>query len=125
MFRQSLDQRLSFTAQLEPIKEFTIDLNLDKTFTKDYSELFKVVSDTGRSSSTLVRWLRVGLMCRTLHSKPCFKKTIQTRYHQPLNSLKITASFYRNGLQKAIHTKRAWEHRPMASTKDMDGMRRM
>ena len=46
MFRQSLDQRLSFTAQLEPIREFTIDLNLDKTFTKDYTELFKIVSDT-------------------------------------------------------------------------------
>jgi cell surface protein SprA len=47
MFRQSLDQKLSITAQLEPIREFTIDLNLDKTYTKDYSELFKVVSDNG------------------------------------------------------------------------------
>ncbi|MGI8635697.1 MAG: cell surface protein SprA, partial [Segetibacter sp.] len=47
MFRQSLDQKLSFTSQLEPIKEFTIDLNLDKTYTKDYSELFKTVSQNG------------------------------------------------------------------------------
>ncbi len=46
MFRQSLDQRLSLTAQLEPFREFTVDLNLDKTYTKDYTELFKVVSDT-------------------------------------------------------------------------------
>ena len=45
LYRQSLDQKLSVTAQLEPIKEFTIDLNLDKTYTKDYSELFKVVSE--------------------------------------------------------------------------------
>ena len=45
LYRQSLDQKISVTAQLEPIKEFTIDLNLDKTYTKDYSELFKVVSD--------------------------------------------------------------------------------
>ena len=46
MFRQSMDRRLSITAQLEPIKEFTIDLNLDKTFTKDYTELFKRITDT-------------------------------------------------------------------------------
>ncbi len=44
MFRQSLDQKLSLTAQLEPIREFTIDLNLDKTYTKDYTELFKTVT---------------------------------------------------------------------------------
>jgi cell surface protein SprA len=48
MFRQSLDQKLSITAQLEPIREFTIDVNMDRTFTKDYSELFKKVSDTSR-----------------------------------------------------------------------------
>lgn len=47
MYRQSLDQKLSLTGQLEPIKEFTIDLNMDKTYTKDYSELFKTVSQNG------------------------------------------------------------------------------
>jgi cell surface protein SprA len=47
MFRQSIDQKLSLTTQLEPIREFTVDLNVDKTYTKDYSELFKVVSDNG------------------------------------------------------------------------------
>ncbi|WP_018613641.1 cell surface protein SprA [Segetibacter koreensis] len=47
MFRQSIDQKLSLTAQLEPVREFTVDLNLDKTYTKDYSELFKVVTDNG------------------------------------------------------------------------------
>lgn len=44
MFRQSLDQKLSLTAQIEPIREFTIDINMDKTYTKDYTELFKTVS---------------------------------------------------------------------------------
>jgi cell surface protein SprA len=41
LFRQTFEQRLSITAQLEPIRELVIDLNLDKTFTKEYSELFK------------------------------------------------------------------------------------
>ena len=47
MYRQSLDQNLKISAQLEPIRELTIDLNLDKTYTKDYSELFKTVSQNG------------------------------------------------------------------------------
>lgn len=47
MFRQTIDQKLSVTGQIEPIREFTVDLNLDKTYSKDYSELFKVVTDNG------------------------------------------------------------------------------
>lgn len=48
LFRQSLEQKLSITAQLEPLKELTIDLNWDKTYTKDFSELYKTVSAGGR-----------------------------------------------------------------------------
>jgi cell surface protein SprA len=33
--------------QIEPIRDLIIDINLDKTFTKDYSELFKDTSGTG------------------------------------------------------------------------------
>jgi cell surface protein SprA len=47
MFRQSFTQKLSITAQLEPIKEFIIDLNLDKTYNKDYTELFKDTTGSG------------------------------------------------------------------------------
>lgn len=41
LFRQNYEQRLSITAQLEPIREFMIDVNWEKSFTKEYSELFK------------------------------------------------------------------------------------
>ncbi len=41
MFRQNFEQRLSITAQIEPLKEFIIDINFDKTFSKEYTELFK------------------------------------------------------------------------------------
>jgi cell surface protein SprA len=47
MFRQTLDQKLSLTAQLEPIRELIIDVNVDKTYSKDYSELFKFLPDSG------------------------------------------------------------------------------
>ncbi len=39
--RQDYNQKLSLNAQLTPIRDFTIDVNLDKTFGKTYSELYK------------------------------------------------------------------------------------
>ena len=47
LFRQNFEQKLSITAQIEPIKEFIIDINLDKTFSKEYTELFKDTSFGG------------------------------------------------------------------------------
>ncbi|MBC8033152.1 MAG: cell surface protein SprA, partial [Chitinophagaceae bacterium] len=49
--RQDYNQKLSITAQLIPVRDLTIDVNLDKTFGKTYSELFK---DT-LGNSNLVR----------------------------------------------------------------------
>ncbi|MCA0383585.1 MAG: cell surface protein SprA [Bacteroidetes bacterium] len=46
LFAQSFDQKLNVQAQLEPFKEFTIDLNLDKSFSKSYTELFKDTTGT-------------------------------------------------------------------------------
>ncbi len=47
LYRQNFEQRFGITAQLEPFREFRIDINLDKSFTKEYSELFK--DTTGNS----------------------------------------------------------------------------
>lgn len=41
LYRQNFEQRLNITAQIEPIRDLVIDLNLEKSFSKDYSELFK------------------------------------------------------------------------------------
>jgi cell surface protein SprA len=41
LFRQGFDQRLSARFMIEPIKTLIIDFKFDKTFTKEYSELFK------------------------------------------------------------------------------------
>jgi cell surface protein SprA len=46
LFAQRFEQKLSVTAQLEPIRELLIDVNLDKSYSKDYSELFKDTSST-------------------------------------------------------------------------------
>ena len=39
--RQDYSQKLSINAQLIPVRDLTIDLNLDKSFGKAYSELYK------------------------------------------------------------------------------------
>ena len=46
LFRQDINQRFEITAQIEPIRDFTIDLNISKTFNKNYSELFKDTNPT-------------------------------------------------------------------------------
>ncbi len=46
LFTQDFEQRFSITAQLEPIREFTVNVNLQKTFSKQYSELYKIVDTT-------------------------------------------------------------------------------
>lgn len=51
--RQDYNQKLSISAQLIPLRDLTVDVNLDKTFGKNYSELFK---DTiGSATSKFVR----------------------------------------------------------------------
>jgi cell surface protein SprA len=47
LFTQRFNQTLDITAQLEPFRDFTIDVNLNKTFSKDYNELFKDTVGTG------------------------------------------------------------------------------
>jgi cell surface protein SprA len=47
LFTQDYSQHLSFAAQLQPIRDFMVDINIDKTFSKQYSELFKDTTGQG------------------------------------------------------------------------------
>lgn len=47
ILQQNYDQQLILTAQIEPVRDFTITMNLNKTFSKNYSELFKDTTGTG------------------------------------------------------------------------------
>jgi cell surface protein SprA len=47
LFRQNFEQRLGINAQIEPIRDLRIEVNLEKSFSKEYSELFK--DTTGNS----------------------------------------------------------------------------
>jgi cell surface protein SprA len=46
MIQQRYNERLNLTAQVSPFRDFNIDLNLDKSFSKQYSELHKDVTGT-------------------------------------------------------------------------------
>ncbi|MBK7375234.1 MAG: cell surface protein SprA [Chitinophagaceae bacterium] len=47
VFTQSFDQRLTLSAQLEPIRDLNITLNLSKTFNKNYSETYRFLDTSG------------------------------------------------------------------------------
>ncbi|HSR37891.1 MAG TPA: cell surface protein SprA, partial [Phnomibacter sp.] len=46
LFAQGYDQKINIQAQLEPFRDFIIDVNYDKSFSKDYTELFKDTTGT-------------------------------------------------------------------------------
>ncbi|MFY7652037.1 MAG: cell surface protein SprA, partial [Chitinophagaceae bacterium] len=46
-YRQNFTQRLTVTTQIEPIRELIIDVNLDKSFSKEYTQLFKDTLNNG------------------------------------------------------------------------------
>jgi cell surface protein SprA len=47
LFTQTFNQNLSLTAQLEPIRDLIITVDVRKTFNKSYNELFKFVDTSG------------------------------------------------------------------------------
>jgi cell surface protein SprA len=47
LFVQAYDQRLTLSAQLEPVRDLNITLSLSKTFNKNYSETFRYVDTSG------------------------------------------------------------------------------
>jgi cell surface protein SprA len=46
MLQQNLDQKITLTAQLEPVRDLNISINLSKSFTKNYSETFRYIDTT-------------------------------------------------------------------------------
>ena len=74
LFRQTFDQHISLSAQLEPVRDFTIDVNIDKTFNKNYSELFKDVSQTGKNFQHLSPYAGGGFNVSYIAFKTLFGK---------------------------------------------------
>lgn len=74
LFVQSFDQKISVSAQLEPVRDLTIDLNLDKTFSKNFSETFKDTTGTGNHFSHLSPYVQGGFSVSYISFNTLFGK---------------------------------------------------
>jgi cell surface protein SprA len=50
LFQQNFDQNITLAAQLEPVRDLSITINLKKSFSKTYSETFRFIDTTGGSN---------------------------------------------------------------------------
>jgi cell surface protein SprA len=82
LFVQTFDQRISVSAQLEPFRDFTIDINLDKTFNKNYSETFKDTTGTGEHFSHLTPYTNGGFNVSYIAFNTLFEKYDPNRVSQ-------------------------------------------
>jgi cell surface protein SprA len=74
LFRQTHDQKFSMSAQVEPFRDFMIDINIDKTFNKDYSELFKDTTFTGNGFKHLTPYSAGGFSVSYIAFNTLFEK---------------------------------------------------
>jgi cell surface protein SprA len=74
LFMQNYDQKISLSAQIEPIRDFTIDVNVDKTFSKGYSETFKDTTGTGNDFAHLSPYLQGNFNVSYIAFKTLFQK---------------------------------------------------
>ncbi len=74
IFQQSFSQRIAITAQLEPVRDLSISINLNKSFNKNYSELFKDTSGTGSQFAHLSPYSGGGFDISFISFKTMFGK---------------------------------------------------
>ncbi len=90
LYRQGYEQRVSITASLQPIPEFNIDVNIDKSFTKDYSELFKDTLGDGLHFGHLTPYAGGGFSVSYISFQTLFGK------HRPNEISKTFIQFQNN-----------------------------
>jgi cell surface protein SprA len=101
LFAQDYEQRFSLTAQLEPFREFTIDVNLDKTFTKNYTELFKDTTGTGNNFAHLSPLAGGGFSVSYISFQTLFKKYKPTEVSETFNKFQNNRITIANRLAKS------------------------
>ncbi len=98
LYRQTFEQRLSITGQLEPIPEFIIDVNVDKSFNKDFTELFKDTTGSGSNFGHLSPYASGGFSVSYISYQTLFSK------HDPTQLSDIFTKFeaYRTTISKRL-----------------------
>jgi len=94
LFTQNFNQTITATAQLEPIKDLTITVNLKKTFNKDYSETFRYADTSGAGANFKFGHLNPyaggGFDVSYIAYKTLFGNLILTGFQKPLKNSRIT-----------------------------------
>ena len=101
LFTQNFQQQLNVTAQLEPIKEFTIDLSMQKSFTKNYSELYKDVTGVGDDFAHLSPLATGGFSVSYISFKTLFKKSNPNEVSQTFKTFETNRLLVANRLAQS------------------------
>jgi cell surface protein SprA len=111
LFLQNYEQKLNVTAQVEPFRDFLVDLNLDRNLSKNYSTLFKDTVGTGQFNS-LNPYSGGGFSISYISFQTLFAK------FDPNNTSETFKTFERNRL---LLSKRLGEQNPYSKTAGADG----
>jgi cell surface protein SprA len=111
LFMQTYDQKLNITAQLEPVRDLLIDLNLDRNLTKNYSSLFKDTVGNGEFN-ILSPYAGGGFSISYISFQTLFRK------FDP-NTTSATFKEFENN--RLILSKRAGESNPYSKVQNANG----
>jgi cell surface protein SprA len=112
LIRQTYDQRLSLSAQLQPFRDFTIDVNIDKTFNKNYSELLKDTTGSGNNFAHLSPYAGGGFNVSYISFKTLFQK---------FDPNQVSATFIKFQDYRHILSERLGNLNPYSKIKTADG----
>ncbi len=75
LYRQNFEQKFRLSAQIEPVREFRIDISFEKSYTKDYTELFKDTTYSGIAQQHLNPYVTGGFSVSYVAFNTLFRKT--------------------------------------------------
>lgn len=101
--RQDYSQRLSITAQVSPVRDLMIDLNLDKSFGKNYTELYKDTTGTGLHFARLSPYSAGSFSISYISYQTLFEK---------VNPNEVSNAFRRFQENRIVLSKRLAEQNP-------------
>ncbi len=100
---QDYSQKITINAQLMPIRDLTIDINLDKSFGKNYRELYKDTTGTGLHFSRLAPYTAGSFSVSWIAFKTLFT---------PVNPNEVSETFQKFESNRIILSKRLAEQNP-------------
>ncbi|MGN6435438.1 MAG: cell surface protein SprA [Agriterribacter sp.] len=109
--RQTFDQQFTANAQLEPVRDLTIDLSLNKTFNRTYSELFKDTLGNGQFAH-LNPYAGGGFSISYISFQTLFKKT---------DPNVISETFRKFQDNRIVLSERLGKQNPYSQVKGADG----